>query len=147
MSNGPCCRSCHKMVLDSKHKLIYVLGRYLESSARENISLKSDFYCYDIQCDEWSLLSSDTASEYDNFTLIYTILHIITLIYTILQLITLIYTILHIITLIYTILEQYVSVITSLFQRWPLTSSFSEAAPNKLFFRGAPTKLFFKGGP
>ena len=63
MNNGPCRRSCHKMVLDSQHKLIYVLGRYLEQRARENMKLKSDFYCYDIGCDQWSLISSDTGSE------------------------------------------------------------------------------------
>jgi hypothetical protein len=63
INSGPCRRSCHKMVLDSKHKLIYILGRYLDLRARVNMELKSDFYCYDIQCDQWNLISSDTGSE------------------------------------------------------------------------------------
>ena len=63
INSGPCKRSCHKMVLDPKHKLVYVLGRYLDVRTRENMDLKSDFYCYDIQSDQWSLISSDTASE------------------------------------------------------------------------------------
>ncbi|XP_063693965.1 muskelin-like [Bolinopsis microptera] len=63
INSGPCRRSCHKMVLDSKHKLIYILGRYLDVRARVNMELKSDFYCYDIQCDQWNLISSDTGSE------------------------------------------------------------------------------------
>lgn len=37
---GPCARSCHKMCLDSKKKLIYTLGRYLDSEMRSSTPLK-----------------------------------------------------------------------------------------------------------
>ena len=37
---GPCARSCHKMCLDVKRKLIYTLGRYLDSEARGTGPLK-----------------------------------------------------------------------------------------------------------
>ena len=63
VNGGPCRRSCHKMVLDPKHGLIYVLGRYVDVRARENTQLKSDFYCYDITCNQWNIISSDTAAE------------------------------------------------------------------------------------
>lgn len=63
MNNGPCGRSCHKMVLDPINKLIYVLGRYLDNGARKDACLQSDFYCYDIQFDTWTLISPDTAAE------------------------------------------------------------------------------------
>ena len=37
---GPCARSCHKMCLDHKRKLIFSLGRYLDSDVRNNTPLK-----------------------------------------------------------------------------------------------------------
>ena len=37
---GPCARSCHKMCLDGKRKLIYTLGRYLDSGMRNVTPLK-----------------------------------------------------------------------------------------------------------
>ena len=37
---GPCARSCHKMCLDGKKKLIYTLGRYLDSEMRSSTPLK-----------------------------------------------------------------------------------------------------------
>ena len=37
---GPCARSCHKMCLDGKRKLIYTLGRYLDSEMRNSTPLK-----------------------------------------------------------------------------------------------------------
>ena len=37
---GPCARSCHKMCLDHKRKLIFTLGRYLDSEVRNSIALK-----------------------------------------------------------------------------------------------------------
>ncbi|XP_027058035.1 muskelin-like [Pocillopora damicornis] len=60
---GPCARSCHKMCLDGKRKLIYTLGRYLDSGMRNVTPLKSDFYVYDITRNQWTLISADTASE------------------------------------------------------------------------------------
>ncbi|XP_048579219.1 muskelin isoform X2 [Nematostella vectensis] len=59
---GPCARSCHKMCLDSRRKLIYTLGRYLDSGSRNNTTLKSDFYVYDITANHWTLISDDTAA-------------------------------------------------------------------------------------
>lgn len=60
---GPCARSCHKMCLDVKRKLIYTLGRYLDSESRGTAPLKSDFYMYDITANQWTLISEDTAAE------------------------------------------------------------------------------------
>ncbi|KAJ7370733.1 Muskelin 1, intracellular mediator containing kelch motif [Desmophyllum pertusum] len=60
---GPCARSCHKMCLDGKRKLIYTLGRYLDSEMRNSTPLKSDFYVYDITSNQWTLISEDTSSE------------------------------------------------------------------------------------
>lgn len=37
---GPCARSCHKLCLDHKRKLIFMLGRYLDSEVRSTMSLK-----------------------------------------------------------------------------------------------------------
>ena len=37
---GPCARSCHKLCLDYKRKLIFMLGRYLDSEVRSTMSLK-----------------------------------------------------------------------------------------------------------
>ncbi|CAH3026215.1 unnamed protein product [Porites evermanni] len=60
---GPCARSCHKMCLDSKKKLIYTLGRYLDSEMRSSTPLKNDFYVYDITSNQWTLISQDTSTE------------------------------------------------------------------------------------
>ncbi|PFX17036.1 Muskelin [Stylophora pistillata] len=43
---GPCARSCHKMCLDGKRKLIYTLGRYLDSGIRNVTPLKM---CIDVE--------------------------------------------------------------------------------------------------
>ena len=51
------------MVLDTKHKLVYVLGRYMDGEARKESECKSDFFVYDILSDQWNIISSDTASE------------------------------------------------------------------------------------
>ena len=37
---GPCARSCHKLCIDHKRKLIFMLGRYLDSEVRSTMSLK-----------------------------------------------------------------------------------------------------------
>ena len=39
-ANGPSARSCHKMCLDSRRKLIYTIGRYLDSETRSMTPLK-----------------------------------------------------------------------------------------------------------
>ena len=41
---GPCARSCHKLCLDHQRKLIFMLGRYLDSEVRSTMSLKVDHY-------------------------------------------------------------------------------------------------------
>ena len=40
MEGGPCARSCHKMCLDPGKKLIYTIGRYLDSDLRSTLPLK-----------------------------------------------------------------------------------------------------------
>ncbi len=51
------------MCIDSQRRQIYTLGRYLDSSVRNSKSLKSDFYCYDIDANTWTLLSEDTSAD------------------------------------------------------------------------------------
>jgi hypothetical protein len=58
---GPGPRSCHKICFDDHKKLIYLLGRYVDSDSRSNISLDSDFWKYDTSKEKWSLISSNTA--------------------------------------------------------------------------------------
>jgi hypothetical protein len=58
---GPGPRSCHKICFDEHKKLIYLLGRYVDSDSRSNISLDSDFWKYDTVREQWSLISSNTA--------------------------------------------------------------------------------------
>ncbi|XP_068714480.1 muskelin-like isoform X2 [Montipora foliosa] len=60
---GPSARSCHKMCLDGRKKLIYTLGRYLDSRTRNATPLKNDFYVYDITSNQWTLISEDTSTE------------------------------------------------------------------------------------
>lgn len=60
---GPSPRSCHKMVLDSSCKHIFILGRYLERSMRDRAqNIKSDFYLYDIDSSRWTLVTDDTSA-------------------------------------------------------------------------------------
>lgn len=40
LDGGPCARSCHKMCLDKDRKLIYTLGRYLDSESRNSMPLR-----------------------------------------------------------------------------------------------------------
>lgn len=58
---GPSPRSCHKMVLDTKRKQIFILGRYLDMQFRSSESVQSDFYMYDIQLNKWLLICEDTS--------------------------------------------------------------------------------------
>lgn len=60
---GPCARSCHKMCLDYKRKLIFTLGRYLDSELRNTTPLKSDFFVYNVESQQWTLISDDTAAD------------------------------------------------------------------------------------
>jgi len=57
---GPPARSCHKMVLNSEFKQLFILGRYVDRAKREQDNIKSDFYLYDISSSKWTLISDDT---------------------------------------------------------------------------------------
>ncbi|KXN67295.1 hypothetical protein CONCODRAFT_10670, partial [Conidiobolus coronatus NRRL 28638] len=57
--NGPGARSCHKICIDPIKKRIYVLGKYVDTEARANIHLDSDFFYYDIMENQWVKLSND----------------------------------------------------------------------------------------
>ena len=57
---GPSSRSNHKICLDPKTKRIYVLGRFIERDMRTHANYESDFYRYDIICNEWEQLSENT---------------------------------------------------------------------------------------
>ncbi|XP_039276619.1 muskelin [Nilaparvata lugens] len=59
---GPSARSCHKMCLDPKRRQIFTLGRYLDCQYRVPENLKSDFYVYDIESNQWTLITDDTAA-------------------------------------------------------------------------------------
>lgn len=58
---GPDARSCHKMCIDEQEGHIYVLGKYVDTEARQVLSLRSDFFRYDIASNSWTLLSADTS--------------------------------------------------------------------------------------
>ncbi|KAG8038628.1 hypothetical protein G9C98_007335 [Cotesia typhae] len=58
---GPGARSCHKMCLDPEKKQLFTLGKYLDTQYRCAENLKSDFYVYDIQSNEWTKISDDTS--------------------------------------------------------------------------------------
>ncbi len=47
------------MVLDPRSQQIFVLGKYVEGSARATESLKSEFYAYHIPTNSWQLISED----------------------------------------------------------------------------------------
>ncbi|XP_058797930.1 muskelin [Phymastichus coffea] len=59
---GPNARSCHKMCLDPEKRQIFTLGRYLDTQHRLPENLKNDFYVYNIESNEWTLISEDTAA-------------------------------------------------------------------------------------
>lgn len=63
--NGPCPRSVHKMVLYSKKSRIYTLGRFIDPTTMNLSDTKKslpspDFYYYDIESSNWTLVSSNT---------------------------------------------------------------------------------------
>ncbi|XP_054707459.1 muskelin-like isoform X2 [Uloborus diversus] len=62
LQGGPTPRSCHKMCLDPERKKIFTIGRYLDSSMRVPKYMKSDFYVYDIDSNQWTLITDDTAA-------------------------------------------------------------------------------------
>ncbi|CAG8469113.1 3784_t:CDS:10 [Funneliformis caledonium] len=60
VQGGPGPRSNHKICLDPDNKQIYVLGRFIGRDMRANANYDSDFYRYDIICNEWEQLSENT---------------------------------------------------------------------------------------
>lgn len=58
---GPSARSCHKLCLDPERRQIFTLGRYLDTQYRTPENLKSDFYVYDIESNQWTLITEDTS--------------------------------------------------------------------------------------
>ena len=63
---GPSARSCHKICLDTEQKVLYTLGRFVDSSEISSASgdvVKSDFYSYDLRKGVWTLLSADVEAE------------------------------------------------------------------------------------
>ena len=56
---GPSARSCHKMVLDEVNRKLYLLGMFHSFPIAHNLT---QFWCYDIQHNQWDLLNQDTAS-------------------------------------------------------------------------------------
>ncbi|KAJ3385740.1 Muskelin 1, intracellular mediator containing kelch motif [Lobulomyces angularis] len=71
-NGGPTPRSCHKICFDSKMKVIFVLGRYVDPESRPNVNLEGDFWAYSVPESKWTKLSHNTAQEngpdliYDN---------------------------------------------------------------------------------
>ncbi|KAF3425856.1 hypothetical protein E2986_01738 [Frieseomelitta varia] len=59
---GPSARSCHKMCLDPKRRQLFTLGKYLDAEYRTPENLKSDFFVYDIESNNWTQISEDTAA-------------------------------------------------------------------------------------
>lgn len=59
---GPSARSCHKVCVDPERRQIFVLGRYLDIQFRTAGSLKSDFYVYNIESNEWTKITDDTSA-------------------------------------------------------------------------------------
>ncbi|KAJ8686742.1 hypothetical protein QAD02_022536 [Eretmocerus hayati] len=62
-AGGPSARSCHKMCLDPGRRQLFFLGRYLDTQYRTPENLKSDFYVYNIESNQWTLISEDTAAD------------------------------------------------------------------------------------
>ncbi|XP_033208683.1 muskelin isoform X2 [Belonocnema kinseyi] len=60
---GPKARSCHKMCLDPERRQLFTLGRYLDTQYRSPENLKSDFYVYNIDTNDWTQISDDTGAR------------------------------------------------------------------------------------
>jgi hypothetical protein len=56
---GPDARSCHKMVIDAKNKLLYVLGKYADVKEGQERP-KSKMYSYSIAAGKWTCMCEDT---------------------------------------------------------------------------------------
>lgn len=60
---GPSPRSCHKMVFDAKRRIVYVLGKYVDTDSRLNGSFCCDFFGFDVDLGKWFKISDDTKNE------------------------------------------------------------------------------------
>ncbi|KAI9205394.1 Muskelin N-terminus-domain-containing protein [Polychytrium aggregatum] len=60
---GPGPRSCHKVCIDTRNKIIYTLGRYIDTDHRPIMNLDADFWKYDVSQDKWTKISEDTTQE------------------------------------------------------------------------------------
>lgn len=61
---GPSPRSCHKICLDPKRKVLYTLGYFVDITDQEHDrSYTCDFYMYDIVQNVWTCLSENTAAD------------------------------------------------------------------------------------
>ncbi|XP_060835034.1 muskelin [Rhopalosiphum padi] len=58
---GPSPRSCHKVCIDMERKQIFVLGRFYEAQSYIGDYPQSDFYVYDIEQNQWTLICADTS--------------------------------------------------------------------------------------
>ncbi|CAH1724481.1 muskelin [Aphis gossypii] len=58
---GPSPRSCHKICIDMERKQIFVLGRFYEVQSYIGDYPQSDFYVYDIEQNQWTLICADTS--------------------------------------------------------------------------------------
>ncbi|KAJ3364548.1 Muskelin 1, intracellular mediator containing kelch motif [Allomyces javanicus] len=56
---GPSPRSCHRAVMDSSRRCMYVLGRYVESG----VVAEPDFWRWEVESGRWTCLSGDTAAD------------------------------------------------------------------------------------
>jgi hypothetical protein len=60
---GPGPRSCHKIAIDERRRLLYVMGRFVEPDQRAHQPLNSELYAYNLETDAWSCISEDTAQD------------------------------------------------------------------------------------
>ncbi|PJF17507.1 hypothetical protein PSACC_02688, partial [Paramicrosporidium saccamoebae] len=56
---GPGPRSCHKMVLHTALRRLYVFGRYVDTETRASTALTSEFFYYDLERHTWTSLGED----------------------------------------------------------------------------------------
>ncbi|KAJ6597980.1 Muskelin, partial [Pseudolycoriella hygida] len=70
LNNGPCPRSCHKMIFDPVKSQIFTLGRYVDNVTRTNFNITSDFYLYNVRTNSWLLITKDTSQVGGPFPLL-----------------------------------------------------------------------------
>lgn len=60
---GPGPRSCHKMVIHSGLRRLFVFGRYVDTETRASIPLTAEFYYYDLDRHVWSCIAEDVQAS------------------------------------------------------------------------------------